>query len=139
MSNNEEKRLIKARLDREMSQHYHRRSYKKTVSRKAQPRADMTIVGAQSSHGEEESSDEDVEDETCVPSPTTPSHGKEKGLATASASRPTRDEVESEDESDNGNEGAGVDEEDIFDVEEIIPQAYVHMGTPSYQQPQNPR
>jgi hypothetical protein len=136
MSDNEEKRLVKARLDREMSQHYHRRSYKKIVSRKALPRADMTIVGAQSSHGEEERLDEDVEDETYVPSPMALFHRKEKGLASSSGIRPTRDEVESEDESDNGDEGAG-DEEEIFDVEEIIPQAYVHMGTTSIQQPQN--
>jgi hypothetical protein len=120
----------KRRLDRGMSQHYHHRSYKKIVSRKELSRADMTIVGAQSSHGEE-ISDGNVEDETYVPSPRAPPHGKGKGLACASGSQSVRDEVESEDESKNGGEEASADEEEIFDVEEIIPQAYVHMGTPS--------
>jgi hypothetical protein len=120
----------KTRLDRGMSQHYHRRSYKEIVSRKELSRADMTIVGAQSSHGEE-ILDGNVEDETYVPSPRAPPHGKGKGLACASGSQSVRDEVESEDESKNGDEEANADEEEIFDVEEIILQAYVHMGTPS--------
>jgi hypothetical protein len=55
----------KRRLDRGMSQHYHHRSYKKIVSRKELSRADMTIVGAQSSHGEE-ISDGNVEDGMCL-------------------------------------------------------------------------
>jgi hypothetical protein len=139
MSNNEEERWVKARLDRDMNQHYHRISCKKTMSRKELSRAGMTIEGAQVSHGEEESSDEDVEDETHVSSPRALHHGEGNNLAGASGIRSTRDQLESEDESKHGDEAAHIDEEEIFDVEEIIPQAYVHMGTPSFQQRQNSR
>jgi hypothetical protein len=127
MSDNEEKRRVKARLDHEMSQHYYRRSYKKTVSRKALPRADMTSEGAQSSHGEVESSDEDVEDEIYVPSPRAPSHGKGKELASGSGSGVT--EIQEEEE-----EG----EDESFDLEKINPPNSIHMGTPTFTQTQNP-
>jgi hypothetical protein len=65
------------------------------------------------------------------PSPTTPHHGKGKGLASASGSGAPSEEIE-EAEGDDGDE-----EEEIFDVEEINPSNYVHMGTPIFRQPLN--
>jgi hypothetical protein len=52
------------------------------VSRKNLLRADKTIESAHESAGEEESSDEDIEDETYIPSPRAPHHrkGKKKNL-----------------------------------------------------------
>jgi hypothetical protein len=67
----------------------------------------MTIEDNPSPAGEEESSeDDDVEDDTYWPSPQAPTHGS----------------------------GAAEEEEEIFDVEEIIPTSYMHMGIPIFQQ-----
>jgi hypothetical protein len=78
------------------------------------------------------SSDEDVEDETYVSSPWAHPHGK--GLASASGSEATRDEeIEEEDNSDEGE----VDEE-IFDVEEINPPSYVDIGPLDFRALMNP-
>jgi hypothetical protein len=80
--------------------------------------------------------DNDVEDDTYMPSPWARPHGK--GLASASSSRATRDEEEIEDEEDggNGNDGAEGDDdeedEEVFDIEEINPTFYIHMGTPVF-------
>jgi hypothetical protein len=137
MSDNEEERRVKARLYRDVSQYYQRRSYKKTVSRKDLMRANMTIESAHESTGEEESSDKGIEDETNTSSPRAPHHGKGKSIANASGSGAARDEEEFERGDEHGDEAGHINEEDIFDVEEIIPQAYVHMGIPSFQQPQN--
>jgi hypothetical protein len=60
--------------------------------------------------------------------------GKERVLLMQVAAR---DEEEFERGDEHGDEAGHINEEDIFDVEEIIPQAYVHMGIPSFQQPQN--
>ena len=138
MSDNEEERRVKARLDRPMKNFYKK---KLITRRKELPRGDLTIVDAPNPNTSSNSSDEDVEDETYIPSPRAPTHGKEKGLARASGSLAARDEIEEESEGDadnGGDETTHIYEEEIFDVEEIIPQAYVHMGTPSFQQPQNP-
>jgi hypothetical protein len=78
------------------------------------------------------SSDEDVEDETYVPSPRARPHGKE--LASASGSGAMRDEeIEEEDDSDEGEE-----DEEIFDVEEINPPSYVDIGPLDFRAPTNP-
>jgi hypothetical protein len=88
MSDNEEERRVKARHD--VTQICQRR---KIVSRRELPRADMTIEGDPSPAREEESSeDDDVEDDTNVPSPRAPIHGRGKGLASASDSGAARDE-----------------------------------------------
>jgi hypothetical protein len=53
----------------------------------------MTIEGEPSAAREEEiSKNDDVEDDTYVPSPRAPIHGRGKGLASASASGAPRDE-----------------------------------------------
>jgi hypothetical protein len=57
-----------------------------------------------------------------------------------------RDEEEIDEEEDdgngNGNDGAEGDDdeedEDVFDVEEINPISYIHMGTPVFWLPLNP-
>jgi hypothetical protein len=73
-----------------------------------------------------------VEDDTYMPLPQARPHGK--GLASASGSGAAR--VEEIEEEDDGADGGG--EEEIFDVEEINPPNYVHMGTPIFRQPLNP-
>jgi hypothetical protein len=136
MSNNEEERRVKARLYREMSQHYHRRPYKKIVTRKELSRANLTIEGAHNSAREEESSyDDDVEDKTYIPSPRAHPHGKGKGLASTSDSGVARDEIAEESEGDADNNG---DEEEVFDVEDILPPSYVDMEALVFRVPQNP-
>jgi hypothetical protein len=83
-----------------------------------------------------------MEDDTYMPSPR--AHPHVKGLTSASGSGAVRDDEEIEEEEDggNGNDGAegGDDEEDekVFDVEEIKPTSYIHMGTPVFQLPLNP-
>jgi hypothetical protein len=138
MSDNEEERRVKSRLDRDVSQYYQRISYKKTVSRKDLPRDNMTIESAHESTGEEESSDKDVEDETYIPSPRAPHHRKGKIIASVGGSGAARDEEESKRGDEHGDEAAHIYKEEVFDVEEIIPQAYVHMEIPCFQQTQNP-
>jgi hypothetical protein len=81
-----------------------------------------------------------VEDDTYVLSPRAPIHGRGKGLASASGSGAAMDdEIEEEDDGDDGNDDDdGEEEEETFDVEEINPTSYVHMGTPIFQLPLNP-
>jgi hypothetical protein len=86
----------------------------------------MTIEGARDSVGEEDSSDEDVEDETYIPSPQASTDGRGKGLASGSGSEAA--EIQEEEE-----EG----EDENFYVKEINPPNYIHMGTPTFTQPQN--
>jgi hypothetical protein len=72
MSDNEEERRVKARHD--LTQYYQRR---KVVSTRELPRADMTVEDEPSVAREKESSeDDDVLDETDVPSPQARPHGK---------------------------------------------------------------
>jgi hypothetical protein len=70
---------------------------------------------------------EDVEDGTYIPSPWALSHGRGKGLVSGSGSGA----VEIEEEEEEG-------EDESFDVEEINPPNYIHMGTPTFTQSQNP-
>jgi hypothetical protein len=59
-----------------------------------------------------------------------------KGLASASGSGAARDD---EIEEDDGNDGdGGEEEEETFDVVEINPTSYIHMGTPMFRLPLNP-
>jgi hypothetical protein len=77
-------------------------------------------------------SNEDVEDETYVPSPRARPH--DKGLASASGNGATRDEeIEEEDDGDDGE-----DEEEIFDVEEINHSSYIDIGHLGFRAPTNP-
>jgi hypothetical protein len=102
------------------------------MSKRELPRADMTIESAHDSVEEEDIPNEDVEGETYIPSPRTPpTHGKGKGNAGASDSGAARDEIEEE---SDGNE-----EEEVFDVEDILPPSYVGMGALVFRVPQNPR
>jgi hypothetical protein len=93
----------------------------------------MSIEGHQSLAREEKrSEDDDVEDDTYILSPQTHPHGKGKGTAGASGSGTTRDEIEEEDDCADGKE-----EEETFDVEDINPSSYVHIGTPIFRLPHN--
>jgi hypothetical protein len=98
MSGNEERR-VKAR--HEVTQYYERR---KVVTRRELPRDDMTIEGEPSTaRGELSSEDDDVEDETYVPSPRAHPHGRGKGPSSAGGSGAVRDdEIEEEEDGNNG-------------------------------------
>jgi hypothetical protein len=126
MSDDEERR-VKARHD--MTQFYQRR---KLVSRRELPQADMTIEENPSPAREEEGSDDDdVEDDTYVPSPRAPFCGRGKGIASASGSGAARDEEIEEEAEEDG-------EEEVFDVEEICPPSYVDMRPLMFRVPSNP-
>jgi hypothetical protein len=102
------------------------------MSRQDLPRGDMTVNDVRNPNSSSDSSDDDVEDDTDIPSPRTHPHGKGKRLASATGSGAVRDEIE--EESKMGDDG-GDQEEDTFDVEEINPSSYLHMGTPIIRQP----
>jgi hypothetical protein len=108
------------------------------VTRRELPRGDMTIEGEPSAaRGEESSKNDDVKDEMYAPSPRARPHGRGKGLASASGSEAVSDdEIEEEEEDDN--DGDNGEEEETFDVEEINPTSYIHMGTPIFWLPMNP-
>jgi hypothetical protein len=130
MSANEERRL-KARHD--VTQIYQR---KKDVSRREMLRGVMTISGDLNSDNSSSSLDDDIEDDTCVPSPRAHPHGI--GLSSASGSRAGRDD-EIEEEAEEGVVGDdGEEEEEVFDVEEINPPNYVDMGPLVFRAPTNP-
>jgi hypothetical protein len=60
--------------------------------------------------------------------------GKEKGWQVLVGNGVAREGIEEEAESD----ADGDEEEEIFDVQDINPSSYMHMGTPIFQQPHNP-
>jgi hypothetical protein len=127
MSNNEERR-VKARHG--VTQFYQRR---KDVSRTEMPRGVMTISGDPNPDNSSSSSDDDIEDDTYVPSPRARPHVK--GLASTSGNRAGRDD-EIEEEAEEGADGE--EEEEVFDVEEINPPTYVDMGPLEFRVPTNP-
>jgi pyruvate/2-oxoglutarate dehydrogenase complex dihydrolipoamide acyltransferase (E2) component len=133
MSGNEEGKRVKVR--HVVTQFYQRR---KALSTRELPRADMSVEGEQSAAREEERlEDEDVEGETYVPSPRARLHGK--GLASASGSGAAREEeIEEEDKGADGDGNNGEEEEETFDIDEINPTSYTHMGTPVFRLPLNP-
>jgi hypothetical protein len=141
MSDNEERR-VKAR--HEVTQYYQRRSFQRTTSRQNLPRRDMTVSNVPNPGSSNSSSDDDVEDDTYMPSPRAYPHGKGKSLASTSGSGAARDEeIEEEVEGDDGDGGEEVEKEEegegeTFDVEEITPTSYVDMGNPVFRQPLNP-
>jgi hypothetical protein len=128
MLGNEERR-VKAR--HEVTQYYERR---KVVTRRELPLADMTIEGEPSASRQEASSeDDDVEDETYVPSPQAQPHSRGKGIASGNGGGSGAAEIEEECGGDKGEE-----EEEIFDVEEINPPSYVNIGHLDFRAPMNP-
>jgi hypothetical protein len=96
MSANEERR-VKARHD--VTQFFER---KKDVSRREMPRGVMTISGDPNPNNSSSSLDDDIEDDTYVPSPRARPH--EKGLASASGSGVGRDD-KIEEEAEGGVDG----------------------------------
>jgi hypothetical protein len=134
MLEQEEERQVKTWHD--VTQFYQRRSVKRTTSRQNLPRGDMSVSGNSDSNANN-SSDDDVKDETYRPSPRAHPYGK--GLASASGSKAAREEeiVEEEDGNDEANGDDG-EEEETFIVDEINPSSYVHMGTPTFRLPLNP-
>jgi hypothetical protein len=102
----------------------------------------MTISGDSNPSANNSSKDNDVEDDTYMPSLQAHPHGK--GLSNANGSGAARDEEEIEEEQDGGNEDDGdegddeEEDEEVFDVEGINPTSYIHMGTPVLWLPLNP-
>jgi hypothetical protein len=86
----------------------------------------MLVIGDPCLDNSNNSSDDDVEDDTYIPSPRAHPHGN--GLASASGSGTSRDEEIGEEDDDADGEGE----------EEINPPNYVHMWTPIFRQPLNP-
>jgi hypothetical protein len=124
-------RIVKASHD--MTQFYQR---KKDVSRREMPRGVMTISGDPNPNNCSSSSDDDIEDDTYMPSPRARPYGK--GLASASGNGAGRDD-EIEEETEEGADGDdGEEEEEVFDVEEINPPNYVDMGPLVFRVPTNP-
>jgi hypothetical protein len=119
MSDNEEIR-VKTRHD--VTQFYQR---KNDVSRREMPRGVMIISGDPNLDNSSSDPDDDIEDDTYVPSPRAWPHGK--GLASASGSGVGRDD-EIEEEAEEGVDGDDGEEKEVFDVEEINPPIYVDMG-----------
>jgi hypothetical protein len=113
-----------------VTQFYQRR---KDVSRREMPRGVMTISGDPNPGNSSSSSDDDIEDDTYVPSPQARPHGK--GLASASDSGAARDD-EIEEATEEGDDGE--EEEEVFDVEEINPPNYVDMRHLMFRAPTNP-
>jgi hypothetical protein len=103
------------------------------VSRREMPRGVMTISGDPNLDNSSNSSNDDIEDDTYVPSPRARPHRKR--LASASGSGAGRDD-ENEEEVEQGADGE--EEEDAFDVEEINPPNYVDMGPLVLRTPTNP-
>jgi hypothetical protein len=137
----EKERRVKARHD--VTQFYQWRGVKRTTSRQDLPRADMAINGDPNPNFSSSSEDDDVEDDTYVPSPRVCPLGKGGAGPSDSGRKAARDdEIEEEEGGRNGNDGTeGDDEEedeDTFDVEEINPTSYIRMGTPTFRLPLNP-
>jgi hypothetical protein len=78
----------------------------------------MTISGDLNPSANNSSEDDDVEDDTYMPSPQ--AHPHEKGLASASGSGVGRDEEEIEEEEDGGNENDGAGGDDEEEDEEVL-------------------
>jgi hypothetical protein len=109
---------------------------KKNVSRREMPRGVITIRGDPNPDNSSSSSNDDIEDDTYVPSPRARPHGK--GLVSASGSGAGRDD-EIEKKAEEGADGDdGEEGEDVFDVEEINPPNYVDMGPLVFKAPTNP-
>jgi hypothetical protein len=114
MLDNEERR-VKARHD--VTQFYQRRTYKRIMSQQDLLRGDMTISDVPIPNSPSDSSDDDVENDTYIPSPQAHPHEKGNGLASASGSRAAREEIEEEAE---GYSGDGGDEEEEIHAHLIL-------------------
>jgi hypothetical protein len=107
----------------------------KDVSRREMTRGVMTISGDPNPDNSCNSSDDDIEDDTYVPSPRARPYGKE--LASTSGSRAATDD-EIKGEAKEGADGDdGEEEEEVFDVEEINTLNYVDMGPLVFKAPTN--
>jgi hypothetical protein len=130
MPDNEERRV---NVRHDVTQFYQR---KNDVSRREMPRGVMTISDDPNFDNSSSSSDDDIEDDTYVPSPRAYPHGK--GLANASDSGAGRDD-EIEEEAEEGADGDdGEEDEKMFDVEKINPANYVNMRSLVFRAPANP-
>jgi hypothetical protein len=95
----------------------------------------MAISGDPSPGNSTSNSDDDIEDDTYVPSLR--AHPYEKGLSSVSGSGAARDD-KIEEEAEEGADGEEGEEEELFDVEEINPPNYADMGPLVFRAPTNP-
>jgi hypothetical protein len=109
---------------------------KKVVSRKEMPRGVMIISGDPNPDNFSSNSDDDIEDDTYVPSPRARPH--EKGVAGESGSVTGRNDEIEEEAKEGADDDDGEEEEEVFDVEEINPPNYVDMGPLVLSAPTNP-
>jgi hypothetical protein len=99
----------------------------------------MTISDNPSPGNSNSGSDDDIEDESDVPFPQARPHGKGVAGPSGNGSRAARDEeIEVEIEEEEGDGDGDDKEEEEFDVDEINPSSYTHMGTPTFQIHLNP-
>jgi hypothetical protein len=124
-----------------VTQFYQRRGAKRTTSRQDLSRGDMTISGDPNPSANISSEDDDVEDDTYIPSPWARPH--RKGMSSTSGGGAARHEEEIKEEEDgendnDGTEGDDDEEDEVFNVEEINPTFYIHMETPVFWIPLNP-
>jgi hypothetical protein len=120
MSDHEERR-VKAR--HEVTQYYQRRGVKRTTSHQDLPRGDMTISDDPSPSNSNSGSDDEIEDESYVPSPRVWPHGKD--AAGASDNGVVMDvEIEEDIEEEGGGGDDDEGEEETFVVDEINPSSY---------------
>jgi hypothetical protein len=94
----------------------------------------MTVSNFPNPNSSRSSSDGDVEEDTHMPSPRAPTHGK--GLASASEARQQGKKLRRK--LKVMMMVVVMMRKKIFDVEEITPTSYMHMGTLIFCQPQNP-
>jgi hypothetical protein len=78
-----------------------------------------------------------VEDDTYIPSSRAHSQGKGKEVADASGSGARNEDAKAESHDEGSSNDDDDEVEETFDVEEIAPSSYMHMGTPIFRQPQN--
>jgi hypothetical protein len=78
----------------------------------------MTISGDPNPSANNSLEDDDVEDDTYMPSPRARPHGKR--LASASGNKPARDKEEIEEEKDGGNENDAAEGDDDEEDEEVF-------------------
>jgi hypothetical protein len=85
----------------------------------------LSFSGDLNSDNSSSNSDDDIENDTYVPSPRARPHGK--GLASASGNGAERDDKIEEEVEEGADGDDGEEEEEVFDAEEINPPNYVDM------------
>jgi hypothetical protein len=97
----------------------------------------MTISGDPNPNANISSEDDDVEDDTYMPSPRAHPHGQGLVGASDSDNGAVRDEEIEEEVEEEGGGDDDEGEEETYVVDEINPSSYTHMGTQTFRLPMN--